>query len=121
MQGKMFCSHTTVFDLDPDLIMAVRLIEDKLGIEFWINRGVSCSDCNKKVGGTENSSHIPKWVNSRGELRAHAIDAHVVNNRIRAEVIYMLKELSIVRVGVGKNYLHIDNNPYKSKPRIWTY
>ena len=81
------------------------------GIPFKINSGFRTPEHNEKVGGAESSSH----------LRGHAADIHVSSSTYRYEILSALLEAGFTRIGIAKNFIHVDNDPIKTQNVIWTY
>tara|TARA_E500000318_G_C3426271_1_gene159301 strand:+ start:7 stop:363 length:357 start_codon:yes stop_codon:yes gene_type:complete len=81
------------------------------GIPFKINSGFRTPEHNEKVGGAESSSH----------LRGHAADIHVSSSTYRYEILSALLEAGFTRIGIAKNFIHVDNDPIKTQKVIWTY
>ena len=81
------------------------------GIPFKINSGYRTKEHNKKVGGVEGSSH----------LSGYAADIHCVNSKNRALMVGSLLEAGFMRIGIGTNFIHVDNDERKVFPVIWLY
>lgn len=81
------------------------------GIAFKINSGYRTPKHNKKVGGKEKSSH----------LLGRAADIHVEDSRSRWLILKALLEVGFNRIGVGSNFIHVDDDPSKDKNVIWVY
>jgi uncharacterized protein YcbK (DUF882 family) len=80
-------------------------------IPFKINSGMRCPKHNKKVGGKENSSH----------QKGCAADIHCTESRNRALIICSLLEAGLTRIGIGKTFIHVDNDQDKAKVVFWLY
>ena len=82
----------------------------KAGIPFKINSGFRCHTHNKNVGGKITSSHT----------RGLAVDIAYANG---LDGIKILKALTpyFDRIGVGSNFIHVDIDPDKPSPVMWTY
>lgn len=81
------------------------------GIPFKINSGFRSQEHNKKVGGTETSSH----------LTGHAADIHCTSSTYRYEIISALLQAGFNRIGIAETFIHVDNDPNKTQKVIWTY
>lgn len=84
---------------------------DIAGIPFKINSGYRCEKHNKEVGGKPNSSH----------LQGYAADIAAETSRQRFLIVGALLQAGAVRLGVGKNFIHVDTDPTKPKRVIWLY
>lgn len=97
--------------LDPRLEALVKKIENETGHELEITSGFRCEKHNKKVGGSETSSH----------LTGLAVDVAIDASRTRYVVVGAAIRLGINRIGVGPNYLHLDIARHKAPRVIWVY
>jgi len=101
--GELYISKKLIEKLD-----AVR---NELGGPIRVNSGYRTPEHNKKVGGVADSPH----------LYGYAADLSVGNGRDRYRLITLLLKHGINRIGIGKNYIHIDIDPVKDKDVIWVY
>ena len=81
------------------------------GIPFKITSGYRTKEHNQKVGGTKDSSH----------LTGLAADIHCTNSKNRALLIGSLLESGFMRIGIAKNFIHVDIDESKIFPVIWLY
>ena len=81
------------------------------GIPFKINSGFRTEEHNKKVGGSENSSH----------LRGFAADIHATSSTYRYEILSALIKAGFYRIGIANTFIHVDSDPTKTQKVIWTY
>lgn len=94
------------------LVNALEKIRSKIGISIIINSGCRCKEHNKRVGGKVDSSH----------LSGLAADIRVVNSNHRfnlLKVIYQSEEFR--RIGIGKNFIHVDIDYKKALELVWVY
>lgn len=82
-------------------------------IKYVITSGCRCSDYNLAVGGSPDSAH----------LYGEAADIEVSNSRNRFYIIYGLIMAGFTRIGIGKDFIHVDVSVSASKPYdvCWTY
>lgn len=80
-------------------------------VPFRISSGYRTFSHNQKVGGAKASSH----------LYGYAADIKIFNNYERHEILKSLVEVGFSRIGIGKNFIHVDADPNKVINRIWTY
>jgi len=79
---------------------------------FSINSGTRCPNHNKDKGGTKRSSH----------LSGEAADIFTGANKAKAYVILIaLSNAGFRRFGIGKNFIHADDDITKMQGVIWTY
>jgi len=86
------------------------------GGPITLNRGCSCSVHNENVGGSKTSSHIATEYD-----KAHAVDIKVSTDGSRYRLICALLEAGFNRIGIAKNFIHIDDDPLKKINVMWTY
>ena len=94
----------------PQLVRALDLARNKAMVPFKISSGCRCEKHNEAVGGTKSSSHIT----------GYAVDLSYESGRIG---IALLKALTpfFDRIGIGNGFIHIDIDPNKPSPTLWTY
>jgi len=78
---------------------------------FRITSGYRTKQHNKKVGGKNDSSH----------LKGVAADIQVNNSMERFNILYALILAGFTRIGIGANFIHVDNDKDKTQGVIWTY
>lgn len=81
------------------------------GIPFTINSGFRTKSRNAYVGGKNNSSH----------QYGYAADIHCTDSRSRFIIIDALIKAGFSRIGVGKTFIHVDNDPDKDGSVAWLY
>jgi len=95
----------------PDLIIMLEVARKQAGVPFVINSGYRCKDNNKKVGGSETSSH----------LIGAAVDIDAPNSTYKYLIVRHCLDAGFRRIGVGSNFVHVDIDKNKVHPVIWTY
>lgn len=81
------------------------------GCGFKITSGYRSPEHNAKVGGVPSSSHTV----------GRACDIYAPTSRQKFLIISSLIESGFTRIGVAKNFIHVDDDPSKSEEVIWTY
>jgi len=84
---------------------------DIAGIPFEITSGYRCKKHNAEVGGHPKSAHT----------KGYAADIRVFGSRDRYIILKALMEVGFNRFGIGKNFIHVDNDPSIVSDVIWTY
>jgi len=82
-----------------------------LGEPMVISSGYRCKKHNKEVGGVPNSAH----------LRGLAADIAIPNDEYRYRLLNLAMLFDIPRIGIGKNFIHLDIDRSLPHPRIWVY
>jgi len=78
-------------------------------VPFSINSAVRCIKHNKHVGGSVNSSHI----------LGLAIDIKADTSSKRYRILKALMFVGINRIGVYKDFIHVDIDTNKPSKLIW--
>ncbi len=81
------------------------------GIPFGINSGSRCVAHNIKEDGSISSSH----------LRGYALDIAVTSSHSRFIILTALLSVGFTRIGIGENFIHVDNDPAKPTDVSWVY
>lgn len=80
-------------------------------IGFKITSGYRSPAHNAKVGGVPSSSHT----------NGHAVDIYAPTSTQKYIIINSLLQVGFNRIGIAKNFIHVDDDPNKSEDVIWTY
>ena len=80
-------------------------------VVFKITSGYRSPAHNAKVGGVKGSSHT----------NGHAVDIYAPTSTQKYLIINGLLQAGFNRIGIAKNFIHVDDDPSKSEDVIWTY
>lgn len=83
----------------------------RAGIPFIIVSGYRTPEHNTSVGGVSDSEH----------LKGNAADIFCVNSNFRFLIIKSLLESGFSRIGIGSNFIHVDDSNTKPKYVSWVY
>ena len=83
----------------------------KANIPFYISSWNRCEEHNKKESGKNTSSH----------LKGFAVDIKIINGVDRFIILKSLMDVGFKRIGIAKNYIHIDVDLTKEQELIWLY
>lgn len=78
---------------------------------FFITSGYRCKKHNEEIGGSPNSSH----------MKGLAADIKATTSTERYKIIKALLNTGFTRIGVGKDFIHVDMDKDKVQEVIWTY
>ena len=81
------------------------------GVPFRINSGMRSYDWNRRVGGSENSSHLTGW----------AADISATSSNRRFLIVKALMEVGFTRIGIGDTFVHVDSDVDKVENCTWLY
>lgn len=97
--------------MEPRVFNRFCLAREISGVFYIINSGWRCPEHNKKVGGSETSSH----------LTGEAGDIKSITSNHRFQVIRGLREAGFTRIGIAKTFIHADDDRNKTQGVIWLY
>jgi hypothetical protein len=80
-------------------------------VPFVITSGARCAEHNKKTGSRPSSSHV-KLV---------AADISAPTPYMRFQILYGLLDAGFKRIGVGLDFIHVDEDLEKPQELVWLY
>lgn len=101
--------------MDRQLIFMLQQLEARTGYPIfeWVNSAARSPSHNRKVGGVSNSSHkMPT---------CKAVDIKAHTTFIRNHLVTVARDVGFKRIGVGKNFVHLDTDDMKSQYVAWGY
>lgn len=98
-------------EMQDSFLKLIDIARTTAGVPFVITSGYRCSKHNAEVGGKPNSAH----------LAGKAVDIKCSNSSDRFEMIKALTFVGFNRIGIGKNFIHVDSDETKPQKVIWTY
>lgn len=107
------CGMMSISQKFYEMLNVARIIA---GIPFGISSGCRCESHNKNEGGVDDSSHVIK-----PGKQATAVDIRCSDDAKRWIIIDALKRAGFNRIGISKNFIHVDCDPTKNEERLWTY
>lgn len=100
--------------LESELLQYLERME-KAGIMVDVLSGLRSLEENDRLV-------VKDWaVNNSAHLTGKACDLRSINGRHRWQIICKAIELGIVRIGVGRSFVHIDIDKTKPQDVMWTY
>ena len=100
-------------NLHPELVEKLKELERIYGKELVITSGHRDPDHNKEVGGVENSEHTYN--------PAEGVDIACNHGAVRWSLVNLALKLGFVRLGVGRDFLHLGIAVDKPQRVIWHY
>lgn len=98
-------------NMDVDFLNKLTAARKAAAIGFKITSGYRTPKHNEKVGGVPSSSHT----------KGHAVDIYAPTSRQKFIIINSLLQAGFNRIGVAKNFIHVDDDPSKAEDVLWTY
>ena len=80
-------------------------------IAFKITSGYRTPAHNEKINGVRQSSHC----------LGYAADIYAPTSRQKLIIVDSLLKAGFHRIGVSKNFIHVDSDPTKPEMVMWTY
>ena len=110
-QSELECNCGCGFSiLQHSFLDKLELARTLASFPFKISSWCRCPTHNILVGGSDTSSHLDGW--------AVDIDEDDLENRFR--MVHYLTLAGFTRIGIGKNFIHVDSDPNKPDA-IWFY
>lgn len=97
--------------MDVDFLNRLADAREIAKIAFKITSGYRTPAHNEKIGGVRQSSHC----------LGYAADIYAPTSAQKFIIVSALIEVGFNRIGVSKNFIHVDSDPTKPDSVIWTY
>ena len=105
---KCGCGYDAI---DLTFVEKLQCVRDLVGKAMHINSGCRCPSHNAAVEGVPHSAH----------MRGLAADISTMDGELRFKLIGAAMTIGFERIGVGKNFVHLDIDPDLPQPRLWPY
>lgn len=105
------CPCCGACEMKEDFVKWLDQVRSDLGSPIVIDSGFRCARHNKEVGGAPNSAH----------LRGIAADIRAYGSEYRYRLLRVLLKWGAIRIGVSKNFIHVDMDISLPHPAIWVY
>lgn len=106
------CQCGCGFDnIDMNLVATLENIRNALRSPIIITSGCRCEKQNEKAGGRPDSSH----------LKGKAVDIFIRDSGARFKCVAMALKGCVKRIGIAKNFIHIDSDTKKTEEVLWLY
>ena len=105
--------------ISPDLMRRLQQMRDAGG-PIRITSGVRCRK-HPESRTRPTSSHVPNDLGDIEGKVGHAVDIAAVGSRRRFRLLAAAIAAGFTRIGIGKSFLHLDNDYNKSQGVIWDY
>lgn len=88
------------------------------GIPYIINSGVRTKSHNTEINGSPTSSHVVEIDDPKSVC--YAVDIKCLTGQARIAILTGLLLAGFKRIGIGKDFIHADNDPNKVNS-VWLY
>lgn len=106
--------------IDPKLVHMLNLTREHAGappgIPFVIDSACRCTQHNRDEGGVDDSAHTV-----RDDGLCHAVDVRAYSSATRFKIITSAMLHGFNRIGIGKTFIHLDNDASKPRNVVWLY
>jgi len=100
-------------NLHPILKRHLRELQKRMGFVLTVTSGYRHPDHNIDVGGVEDSEHTYD--------PAEGVDILCKRSVTRFKMVKEALDMGIVRIGIGKDFIHLGIAEDKPKQVMWTY
>lgn len=98
-------------DMSPIILDKLEFARHVADVPFILTSAMRCEEHNAKEGGSPTSSH----------LAGLAVDIKAGENTHRMKVLQALLDVGFDRIGISKNFIHVDVDFHKRKGVCWVY
>lgn len=108
---ELRCKCCGKINMKSDFLEQLNSARAIANVPFIISSGYRCEKHNTEVGST-----------SKNHVSGRAVDILCQADNMRIIILRALIKADFVRIGIGRNYIHVDNmNREKKKSAIWLY
>jgi len=99
-------------EMDQVFIKKLMMAEKYCPFPFVITSGFRCE---------KHNATLPDSSPTSSHLKRLAVDIAVANSWERLHVVHALLQGGFERLGIGKNFVHVDDDMAKPRPVMWLY
>lgn len=107
---EFLCPCCGKANMDNEFLEELDAARHFAGVSFKLTSAYRCMSHNKKVNGSETSSH----------LKGLAVDIFCDNSAERVSIIDGLLQAGFTRIGIAHDFIHVDGDPDK-QDAVWLY
>ena len=101
----------SIKQMDADFLALLDRVRERAGIPLVLNSAFRSREYERQMGRTGTSAHC----------NGKAVDIRCNTSSNRLKIVRAAIGWGITRIGIGKNFVHIDNDPTLPQGVIWTY
>jgi hypothetical protein len=99
--------------MDKQFLKKLNLGRSYSNVKFVLNESWSSPEADKRDGTNRKSTS--------SHYKGIAVDIKALTSRDKFEIVTALLKAGFTRIGIGKNFIHVDNDMSKVQHVIWTY
>lgn len=99
--------------MDEDFLRLLDRAREIAGVPFIITSGYRCEKHNRAVGGVPTSAHVKGLA---ADIKTAPLDS-----RARFRIVESLIVMGCTRIGIGKDFIHVDVDETKDPKVMWLY
>jgi len=108
---ELMCPCCGDCEMDAAFIFMLDSLRELVGAPLRVSSGYRCENHNKVIGGSPNSAH----------LRGKAVDILVRDSEMRWRILKFAMLLGFPRIGIARDFIHLDIDDTLPSPRVWLY
>lgn len=97
--------------MQPDFLVKLEEVRELADVPFRIMSSIRCKAHNTAVGGVSASAHMD----------GYAVDIFCTESNARFKILHAALRCGFTRIGIAKDFIHIDNHPKLRGKVIWDY
>lgn len=101
----------SIGQMDAEFLALLDRVRERAGIPLVLNSAFRSRDYEKMMGRTGTSAHC----------EGKAVDIRCNTSQNRYKIINAALSCGIRRIGIGKSFVHLDNDPSLPQGVIWDY
>ena len=103
-------------NISEELVSRLEIVRISYGKPMRVTSGLRCPTHNRSVFASATSNHLPHTEEQIG----YAADIAVDGGQDRYDLVALLMQ-NFKRIGIAKNFIHVDIHPEKPAPAMWCY
>ena len=96
-------------NINTTLVERLQQLRNACGFPLVISSGCRCRSYNISEGGKENSAHL---IGMASDIKC---------SDSRYEILHWAFALRFSRIGIARNFIHLDIDPVKPQKVVWIY
>jgi len=100
-----------VAEMQPSTLYKLNFARGVADIPFVITSGYRCEAHNQRVGGKSQSAHT----------KGYAVDIKASTSDSRFKIVNALLKVGFTRIGIAKNFIHVDDDSSLPQNVMWEY